>query len=97
MTRTTVAALYLIAYCVGNIIGPQTFTPASEPDYIPAKVTIIVCFVVCLIDLYLIYWYTKRQNIKKAAIRAQPGYTKLEGQEFLDLTDRENPEFVYVL
>jgi ACS family allantoate permease-like MFS transporter len=37
------------------------------------------------------------QNKKKAKLRAQPGYKKLENQEFLDLTDRENPEFVYTL
>lgn len=29
--KTTVAAMYLIAYCVGNIIGPQTFRPKDEP------------------------------------------------------------------
>jgi ACS family allantoate permease-like MFS transporter len=34
-------------------------------------------------------------NKKKAAIRSQPDYRKLENQEFLDLTDRENPEFIY--
>jgi ACS family allantoate permease-like MFS transporter len=30
-------------------------------------------------------------------LRAAPGYVKVENQEFLDLTDRENPEFVYSL
>jgi ACS family allantoate permease-like MFS transporter len=30
-------------------------------------------------------------------LRAQPEYVKLENQEWLDLTDRENPEFVYSL
>lgn len=63
----------------------------------PAEITIIACYGVCLIDCYFIYWYTKRQNKKKAAMRAAPGYVKLENQEFLDLTDGENPEFVYTL
>lgn len=31
--KTTVAALYLIGYCVGNIIGPQTFRPSDGPRY----------------------------------------------------------------
>lgn len=43
--KTTVAALYLIGYCVGNIIGPQTFRPKDEPRYVPAEITIIVCWV----------------------------------------------------
>lgn len=41
--KTTVAALYLIGYCVGNIIGPQTFRPEDGPRYVPAEITIIVC------------------------------------------------------
>lgn len=30
-------------------------------------------------------------------LRAQSSYIKAENQEWLDLTDRENPEFVYTL
>ncbi len=33
--KTTVAALYLIAYCVGNIIGPQVFRAKDAPNYRP--------------------------------------------------------------
>ncbi|KAK5705243.1 hypothetical protein LTR97_002361 [Elasticomyces elasticus] len=29
-----------MSFCLGNIIGPLSFTPASAPDYIPAKITI---------------------------------------------------------
>lgn len=47
--------------------------------------------------LAFIYGYSRWQNTKKAKVRAQPGYVKLENQEFLDLTDAENPEFVYTL
>ena len=75
--KTTVAAMYLIGYCVGNIIGPQTF---RNGNYVPAEITIIVCWGVCLIDLLFIWWYCRWQNKKKAAFRAQPGYTKLENQ-----------------
>ncbi|MCJ1473416.1 hypothetical protein MMC13_002067, partial [Lambiella insularis] len=89
--KTTVAALYLISYCVGNIIGPQTFRPQDMPRYKPAEITIIVCWVACLVDLVLIWCYCRYQNRKKAAIREDPGYTKLDNQEWLDLTDRENP------
>ncbi|THX51312.1 putative MFS allantoate transporter, partial [Aureobasidium pullulans] len=95
--KTTVAALYLIAYCVGNIIGPQTFRPADAPRYIPACIVIIVCYLLCIVDIVFIYWYCKRQNSKRANIRTSPDYVKAENQEWLDLTDRENPEFVYTL
>jgi len=95
--KTTVAALYLIGYCVGNIIGPQTFRPSDAPRYVPAEITIIVCWAVCLCDMYFILWYCKKQNRLKEAVRNHPDYTKLENQEWLDLTDKENPEFTYTV
>ncbi|KAF2859504.1 putative MFS allantoate transporter [Piedraia hortae CBS 480.64] len=95
--KTTVAAMYLIGYCVGNIIGPQTFRPKDAPKYVPATITILACWVFCLCIMAFIYIYSRWQNAKKARFRAQPHYVKLENQEYLDLTDRENPEFVYVL
>ncbi|KAF1916418.1 membrane transporter [Ampelomyces quisqualis] len=95
--KTTVAAMYLIGYCVGNIIGPQTFRPKDAPRYVPAEITIIVCWGVCLGILTFIHCYCVWQNRKKAAIRAAPEYVRIENQEWLDLTDRENPEFVYTL
>ena len=79
--KTTVAALYLIGYCVGNIIGPQTFRPKDAPRYVPAEITIIVCYVLAICDLVFLWWWSRRQNRKKVAIRAQPGYKKLENQE----------------
>jgi ACS family allantoate permease-like MFS transporter len=95
--KTTVAAMYLIGYCIGNIVGPQTFVPRTGPRYVPAEITIIICWAVCIVDLLFILWYYKHLNKKNAAIRAAPGYRKLDKQEFLDLTDRENHEFVYTL
>jgi MFS family permease len=31
--KSTVSALMFIAYCVGNIVGPQFFLPAEKPSY----------------------------------------------------------------
>ena len=53
-----------------------------------AEITIICCWVACLCDLLFIYTYCIRQNKKKAAFRARQDYTKLENQEWLDLTDK---------
>lgn len=89
--------MFFIFYCAGNIIGPQTFRPKDAPRYVPAEITLIVCYGVCLIDLAFLYGYLKHANKNKAAQRAEPSYRKLVNQEFLDLTDCENPDFVYVL
>ncbi len=53
--------------------------------------------VLCLLDIAFIIWYCKRQNHLKAARRAEPGYKHAPNQEWLDLTDKENAEFVYTL
>ncbi|KAJ5984599.1 MFS allantoate transporter [Penicillium waksmanii] len=95
--KTTVAALYLIGYCVGNIIGPLTFRPEDAPRYVSAEITIIACWGICLFILLFIWWWYKRENSRKANITSAPGYVRLENQEFLDLTDIENHDFVYTL
>ena len=92
--KTTVAAFFLIAYCAGNIIGPQTF---RNNNYVPAEITIVVCYALCIVCLVYIHWHYTRQNRKKIAFREDPSYVKVENQEWLDLTDRENPEFMYTL
>lgn len=48
-----------------------------------------------MLDLVFIWWYCGYQNQKKALLRADPSYLKLENSEWLDLTDKENPDFVY--
>ncbi|CAK7232898.1 Allantoate permease [Sporothrix curviconia] len=95
--KTSVAAMYLIAYCVGNIIGPQVFQAKDAPNYRPAEITILICYALCVVDVIFIYFWWRRQNALKAKARAEPGYRKMAGQEFYDLTDRENPEFNYSL
>lgn len=39
--KTTVAAFFLIAYCAGNIIGPQTFNTKEAPRFRGAEITIL--------------------------------------------------------
>ncbi|KAI1495009.1 major facilitator superfamily transporter allantoate [Biscogniauxia mediterranea] len=95
--KTTSAAMYLIAYCVGNIIGPQVFRPQDAPQYTNAITVVLVCTCAAWVVLMFVYYWCRRQNKIKAAVRESPGYEKIDGQEFMDLTDRENPEFIYTL
>lgn len=66
-------------------LGPQTFRPKDAPRYIPAIATILVCYSLCFCDIVFIWWYCKRQNSKKAAVRAAPGYMKLENSEYVSV------------
>lgn len=95
--KTTVSSIFFVSYCVGSIVGPQTFRAKDAPRYVPAEITIIVLFAACMVDMLLLFLYLARQNRQKEMKRQRPGYVKQEGIEFWDLTDRENPEFVYAL
>jgi MFS transporter, ACS family, allantoate permease len=46
--KTTVAALYLIGYCVGNIIGPQVFRPSDAPEYRPGEIVSFTIILLCM-------------------------------------------------
>ncbi|KAK5165691.1 uncharacterized protein LTR77_008614 [Saxophila tyrrhenica] len=95
--KVTMNAFLLISFCVGNIIGPLTFTEKSAPEYIPAKITIIVtCLVAVALTLALQAYYIF-ENRKRAKMIRQGMVEHLEDIEFADITDRKNPEFKYRL
>lgn len=94
--KITVSTIYFIGYCVGNIVGPQTFTTAP---YVGAKTAMLVSFAVgtfCLMSLLFIY---NKRNTDRDARKEALGskYVVPENIEFSDLTDKENPEFRYSL
>ncbi|KXL45939.1 MAG: hypothetical protein FE78DRAFT_79547 [Acidomyces sp. 'richmondensis'] len=95
--KSTVAAFNPVGYCVGNIIGPYTFTLKAAPHYASAEITIIICYALCIVDLLFINWWYRRLNGQKAAVRASIDYLHMESQAWRDLTDRENPELIYTL
>lgn len=78
-------------------LGPQTFRAKDAPNYIPAEVVLIVCFGLTILDLVFIYFWYAQLNSKKVAFRAGPSYQQMDNRAWMDLTDRENPDFVYEL
>ncbi|CUM64369.1 uncharacterized protein PRCAT00001971001 [Priceomyces carsonii] len=99
-TKKLVAnAIFLIGYCVGNLIGPQTFIAAQAPSYTGGKVSIVVCYAASLVLLVWIYAVYYFENKKRDKLRENMGdsYVKIENSEFADLTDKENPDFRYRL
>lgn len=90
-------ATLLIAFCVGNIIGPLTFRDADAPDYIPAKITIVaVCSAAVLFTIILQAYYVWENKRRDELMRE--GYVQHQIDiEFSDSTDRQNLEFRYRL
>lgn len=92
--KITTNAILLISYCVGNLIGPQTFISNQAPKYQGAKIAIVVCGFInvgTLIAILLSYvWENRRRNSQP-----QVDMSHIENYEFADLTDKENPNFRY--
>lgn len=97
--KVTVACIGTIAYTVGNIISPHTFQAKDAPRYLPAKISIVIIYFLITVDLYVIRWVAVRENRKRDQHKASlgDGYVVEKNHEFLDLTDRQNPEFRYSL
>lgn len=97
-SQTTMNAVLLISFCIGNIIGPLTFTQQSAPNYIPAKITIIVtCSIAVVLTLVLRFYYIW-ENKRRDKLVAQGVLGGHQADiEFADVTDRRNKEFRYRL
>ena len=95
--KVTTNTIVFIGYAAGFIIGPQTFQAKWAPDYVQSKIMICVFLAVDVIVLLAIRIVSVQRNKHNAALRAEPGYIPKENSEFLDLTDRTNPEFIYAL
>lgn len=92
-------AILLMSFCLGNIIGPLTFISNQAPEYIGAKIAIIVCCAIALftaVALLLYYKWENNRRDKKAEAEGRLGRHEKD-IEFLDLTDHENKEFRYRL
>lgn len=90
-------ALLLIMFCVGNIIGPLTFTEASAPEYIPAKITIlVVCSAAIVLTACLQFYYVWENKRRQKLLSAMAEGHKVD-IEFADVTDGKNLEFRYQL
>lgn len=90
-------AILLISFCLGNIIGPLTFREVDAPEYIPAKITIVVsCSAAVVLSLMLRFYYMW-ENKRRDRISERTGQTHRANIEFADVTDRKNAEFRYRL
>ena len=90
-------AILLMSFCVGNIIGPLTFRDADAPEYIPAKITIIVVCATAAVLTVLLQLYYTWENKRRVRL-ASDGFVQHKTDiEFADMTDRKNLEFRYQL
>lgn len=96
--KITLSTVLLVGYCVGNMVGPQTFRENQAPGYAGAKTAMLVAYcagAIALACIYVIYFF---RNKKRAVQREEAGEMLDAGRlAFADLTDLQNPEFIYDL
>ena len=91
--KVTMNALVLMAFCLGNILGPLTFRTRDQPDYIPAKIAIVATVSVAIVFTFLLKAYYILENRRRDRVATVAALPHLKDSEFMDLTDRENLEF----
>ncbi|ORY60977.1 major facilitator superfamily domain-containing protein [Pseudomassariella vexata] len=89
--KMTMTAMVFIAYCAGNIAGPQLFKASEAPLYGTAFQAIMICYalVICLalvLRFYLQFMNTRR--VKEEGVDGSAGTSgAVGGGKVLDITD----------
>ncbi|KAI1122921.1 major facilitator superfamily domain-containing protein [Nemania abortiva] len=97
-------AILFVGYCVGNIIGPQTFIEKEAPLYTSAYIAILIGYSVktlLVVVLYAYMWAVNKKRDREAAISGS-GLSPEQEKEAIergmqDVTELDNPGFRYVL
>lgn len=103
--KVTINAMTLATFCVANIVGTETFLPKDAPGYLPGKISILVLLSAeCFLCLFM-RWYNLHLNKKKRQgveeLKHINGWTdedivkERQRHAFMDMTDKQNPYFVY--
>lgn len=90
--KVTVNAMVFLAYCVANILAPQTFRASQAPHY-TSGYNCILGFESSAVVLMAIYYFgVKWENRRRDQLQVNGDSPVEEG----DLTDWEKPSFRYV-
>ncbi|KAL4887244.1 major facilitator superfamily domain-containing protein [Aspergillus karnatakaensis] len=93
--KSFMASAVFVAYCVGNIVGPQLIHSQQKEAHYPDLWTgLIICYCITIASasaLYVLWW---RENKRRAALELDE--SERDRLAFKDLTDKENLHFQYV-
>ncbi|KAK3191320.1 hypothetical protein K4F52_002530 [Lecanicillium sp. MT-2017a] len=100
--KMTLSALSFMAYCAGNIIGPQLFFAHEAPNYQSGFLALIIClalaFTMCwVIRSYLVWENNRRDRVigtEEVAAFNEARHGVMVN--LADVTDMEIPQFRYV-
>jgi ACS family allantoate permease-like MFS transporter len=93
--KTTVNGIVFTSLAVAFLVGPQIFR--DKPYYPKAKDAVIGLWVLALLLLFILYFLNTWENKKRDSEEAEGRILHPNGVEFMDLTDKENHIFRYVV
>ncbi|TPX14705.1 uncharacterized protein E0L32_005100 [Thyridium curvatum] len=94
--KSFMAATIFVAYCVGNIVGPQLIKSQTKARHYPELwLGLIICYCITILASIALYFVLRRENAKKEALEVDEA--EKDKLAFQDLTDKENPYFRYVM
>ena len=74
--------------------GPQTFIANQAPEYVGGITAMLVSYCVCIVLAIILGASYYMENKKRTA---NAGAVEAEGSAFLDMTDKENKMFTYII
>jgi hypothetical protein len=94
--KSAMAGTVFVAYCVGNIVGPLLIRSQEKGAHYPRLWTgLIVCYCITIVSAVALYIHLSRENKRRDALPVDE--EERDKLAFMDLTDKENPYFRYVL
>ncbi|KAJ6789423.1 hypothetical protein PWT90_10481 [Aphanocladium album] len=94
--KMTVNAMLFIAYCLGNIVGPQLFLEKEAPHYTTGFLAIMICCAISILGSMLLRGWLIWENNRRSKLA---GSTSLGGEAQLndgDQTDKTLIQFRYL-
>lgn len=97
-----VSGMIWFGACVGNIVGPFFYKSDQAPTYHLGIGSLLVAncieFLIFFVFRYAFIWENKKKEKVRQALRdsGHEDELMLNATAFNDLTDGENPNFVYV-
>lgn len=96
--KATSGSIFFMAYCVANIVSPQTFLQSQAPRYTTGIAVTLAAFCVKIVIfsvLYVVYRTANKRRDADPAGAASVDATRDLIDSFSDLTDLENKTMRY--
>ncbi|KAJ5790991.1 uncharacterized protein N7518_008002 [Penicillium psychrosexuale] len=91
--KLTMNAIFFLAYCIGNIIGPQCFRSDDAPSYSRGYEGLLACLVVAIVAIISYGVLCRWENYRRD--KEAESNVEISEAAFSDLTDKEKRSFRY--